>query len=98
VAQVVRRDLLHLGTLHRTGEPSIAGLRARQIRGAVITEYEVIEAASLALHRELVEHERRHRHRSLDAALGAADRVIDAELHRVVMDAEPGVKVGFSAR
>jgi hypothetical protein len=43
--QIVRRGLLHLGPLDGTGETSIAGLRARQIR-AVVAEQEIVEACS----------------------------------------------------
>jgi hypothetical protein len=53
--QVVRSDLLNLGTLHGTG---VAG-HGRQIC-SVVTEDEVFEVAALALYRELVEDELRY--------------------------------------
>jgi hypothetical protein len=76
VTQVVRRNRLYPSSFDSPPEPSIGRLRPRQIRGAVIAEHQIVEAATLALHRELIQHELGHRHRSLCAALGAAKLVI----------------------
>jgi hypothetical protein len=87
MAEIVGCDLLHLRPLHRSGEPSAVGLRARQIRA--VAEHEIIEAALSTPHRQFIEHELRHRHRAVVAALGLADGVIHTGLHGVVVDAQP---------
>jgi hypothetical protein len=92
MTEIVGRDRLHLRPLHRTGEPSAAGLRARQI-GAV-AKHEVIEAAPSTLHRQFIEYEPGHRHGAVVAALGLADRVIHSELYGVVVNADALRKAG----
>ncbi len=57
--QIVRRDRLHPGRAHRPGEPSVAGLWAWQIRGAIIAEHQIVQAAALTLHLQFIEREPR---------------------------------------
>ena len=83
MAEVVRCDLLHLRAFHRSGEPPADSLRPGQVVGAV-TKHEIVTIPTAALLRQLIENERRHRHRSLQTALRLSHRVIHAELHGVV--------------
>lgn len=80
MAQIMRGDLLHPGPLHRTGEPSTIGLRARQIHAGA--EYKIVEAAALALHRQFIQDELRH----ADALIIPVDNALLRVLGRAMLD------------
>jgi hypothetical protein len=89
MTEIVRGDLLHLGLAHRPGKPSVGRLRPRQIAAIQAGEHQSVRCLVFALHRQLIEHERRDRHRAGLAALSRANGMPNANLYRVFVDAEP---------
>ncbi len=89
VPSVVGRYRLDLGACDCPGELSPLRLRPCQIAAVRARKHEIGRILALALPGQLVEDERRHRHPSGLASLRRADRVIHAQLHRVLVDIEP---------
>jgi hypothetical protein len=76
-----RADRLHLGLLDCGLEPPGRRLRPGQIAAVTAPENEIAGSLVLALLRQLVEHELRHRNRAGLASLGRTYCVADTKLH-----------------